>query len=212
MGTEKQPGVITLRDVRASFLTLGEPERFQNKPENKPRWSATGLVAYADAQIKTIDALIEEVAAAKWEKKWKSYLENIVVDPKACFKVDGKRKDYAGYEGMWALTAHRDAKKGRPLVLDTDKSPIYLGRNADASKGESSNDTYVSKAGRIYSGCYVNMQIQIWAQDNAQGKGIRAELLGVQRVKDGDAFSGGAAPDESAFEEITDGADSDDLT
>lgn len=206
--------VITLKNVRASFLTLGEPEYFggkKTKDTDKKRWSATGLVAYDDPQIKIVDKMIEEVAQAKWEKKWVSILENIKADPKACFKVDGKRKDYAGYEGHWALTAHRNEEKGRPLVLDTDKSPIYLGGNAVAQRGENPNDIYPSKGGRVYSGCYINLQIELWAQDNVNGKAIRATLLALQRNHDGDAFSGGSAADANAFEEISDGSDADDL-
>ncbi len=196
--------VITLKEGRGSFLTLGEPEYFggkKTKDTDKKRWSATILLPYKDPQIAQIDALIKKVAQAKWEKKWESILENILVDPKACFKIDGKRKDYAGYEGMFAMTAHRNEEKGRPLVLDTDKSPIYTPKS----------ELYEGKAGRLYSGAFINLQIQVWAQDNANGKAIRAEFLGIQRVRDGDAFSGGAAPDADAFEEITEGADADDL-
>lgn len=197
--------VVTLKNVRLSFLTLGMPEFFggaKTKPSDKARWSATGLVAYDDPQIKTIDKMIEETAKAKWEKKWQSILENIKSDPKACFKVDGRKKDYTGYEGHWALTAHRNEDKGRPLVFDTDKSPIY----------KPTGDLYEGKAGRLYSGAYGNLQIELWAQDNSNGKAIRATLLGVQRFKDGDAFAGGSAPDADAFEEISEGADADDLT
>ncbi len=196
--------VITLKNVRGSFLTLGEPEYFggqKEKPSDKARWSATGLLPYDDPQIKVLDAMIVEVAKSKWEKKYAAILENILVDPKACFKVDGKRKTYDGYAGNWAITAHRNEDKGRPLVLDTDKSPIY----------KPNNDLYEGKAGRIYSGCYINLQLEVWAQDNKQGKGIRATLMGVQRFKDGDAFSGGSAPDAEAFDEVTEGADDDSL-
>lgn len=197
--------VITLKGARASFLTLGLPEYFggqKTKPSDKARWSATALLPYNDPQIKALDAMIEEVAKAKWEKKWSSILENILGDPKASFKVDGKRKDYVGYAGNWAMTAHRNEDKGRPLVLDTDKSPIY----------KPTGDLYEGKAGRVYSGCYVNVQIELWAQDNPNGKAIRATLLGIQRQKDGDAFSGGSVADADAFEEITEGADADDLS
>ncbi len=46
--------------------------------------------------------------------------------------------------------------------------------------------------GRIYAGCYVNFNVDIWAQDG-QYTGIRCSLNGVQFVKDGDAFGGAAA-------------------
>lgn len=194
--------VITLRNCRASFLTLAEPERYQNKPENEPRWSATLLLPYDDPQIKLLDELIQRVGAVKFEKKWAKAWENIGSDPKACFKVDGKKKDYSGYEGHWALTAHRKLKEGPPLVMDSDKSPIYE---------KVSRALYAGKAGRIYSGCYIDAQIEVWAQMNAHGNAMRATLLAVQRRKDGDAFAGGSEPDTDAFEEITEGADADDL-
>ncbi len=198
--------VITLKNVRCSFLTLGVPEFFggkKEKPTDKARWSATGLVPYDSPYVKEVDAMIVEVAKAKWERKYEKILENILTDPKACFKVDGRKKDYAGYEGHWALTAHRNEDKGRPLVFDTDKSQIF----------KPNNELYEGKGGRLYSGCYANIQIELWAQDNTNGKAIRATLLGIQRNRDGDAFSGGSAPNADAFDEITEGADDDgDLT
>lgn len=197
----KAENVIMLRGVRGSFLTLGEPERYQNDPKNEPRWSATGLLKKDDPQVALLDELIETVGLAKWEKKWSSVKKTIEGDKKSSFKVDGETKDYAGYEGCFALTAHRKLKEGRPLVMDTDKSPIY----------KADGNLYEGKAGRVYSGCYLNMQIQVWAQSNEHGKAIRATLLAVQRQKDGDAFSGGAAPNSEDFEEIEDGADADDL-
>ena len=194
-----------LNNVRCSFITLGEPEYYggqKSKPTDKRRWSATALIPADSPLRKQVDAMIEEVAKEKWEKKWQTVMENVRADPKACCFVDGKRKDYEGYAGHWALTAHRNEDKGRPLVFDSDKSPIY----------KPNNELYEGKAGRIYSGCYVNMQIEFWPQDNNNGKAVRATLLGIQRKADGDAFSGGVAPDESAFEEITEGGDADDLS
>lgn len=195
---------LMLPGVRCSFLTLGDPEYFggqKQKASDKRRWSATGLVPNGSELQKKINMLIEQCAAEKWEKKAATILANIRSDPKASCFTDGARKDYEGYAGHWALTAHRNEDKGRPLVLDTDKSPIYM----------PSGELYQGKAGRIYSGCYVNLHVEFWAQDNTNGKAIRATLLGIQRFKDGDAFSGGTAPTEDAFGEITEGADAEDL-
>ena len=63
--------------------------------------------------------------------------------------------------------------------------------------------------GIVYSGCYVNASIDIYAFDNV-GKGNSAGLRGVQFLRKGDAFGGGAAADESEFDEI--GVAEDDLT
>jgi hypothetical protein len=193
---------IMLNNVRCAFLVLGEPEEFQ-PGDGKPRWSATALVPYNSETAARVVKTLEEVAKEKWEKKWQAYYEAIMADPKASCWTDGKRKpDYDGFAGHWALSSHRPRDKGRPLVMDTDKSPIYQQDNA----------IYAGKGGRIYSGCFVNMQVEIWAQENSKGKGLRATLLGIQRFKDGDAFGGGAAPQADDFAEIADGADSDDLT
>lgn len=192
--------ILMLNDVRCSFLVLGEPEDY--KSNQKFRWSATALIPYESPIKAAVDAALKEVAKEKWEKKWQSVYENIIVDPKGCCIIDGKRKEYDGYQGHWALTAHRPQDKGRPLVLDNDKSPIY----------KPNNELYEGKAGRIYSGCFVNMQVEFWAQDNDTGKGLRATLLGIQRVRNGDAFGGGVAPNADSFGEITDGADADDLS
>lgn len=196
---------LMLNDVRCSFLTLGDPEYYQGqktKDTDKRRWSATALIPASSPYKAQIDKALKDAALAQWEKKWETYYENIIVDPKGCCWIDGKRKEYDGYQGHWALTAHRPEDKGRPIVFDTDKSPIY----------KPNNEIYEGKAGRIYSGCFVNMQVEIWAQDNKTGKGLRATLLGIQRVRDGDAFGGGAAPNADDFGEIADGAHADDLT
>jgi len=42
--------------------------------------------------------------------------------------------------------------------------------------------------GKPYAGCYVNMSIRLWAQDNQFGKRVNAQLRAVQFVKDGEAF------------------------
>lgn len=190
---------LMLSNVRCAFLELGEPVDYQGNKQF--RWSATALVPYDSALLTTVRDTMKAVAKEKWEKKADTVYENIIGDPKACCMIDGKKKEYDGFAGHFALTAHRYMDKGRPLVLDTDKSPIYM----------PDNSVYAGKAGRIYSGMFINMQVEIWAQENKNGKGLRATLMGVQRVKDGDAFGGGTAPVAEDFGEIAEGADADDL-
>ena len=85
--------------------------------------------------------------------------------------------------------------------MDTDKLLIF----------KPNNKIYKNMGGRLYSSYFINMQVEFWAHDNKTGKGLRATLLGVQRVRDGDAFGGGAAPSADDFGEIAEGADADDL-
>lgn len=195
---------LMLGGVRCSFITLEEPKFFsgqKTKDTDKRRWSATALIPTASPYKKQIDDALRAVAREQWPLKFETILANILPDPKGCCWVDGARKEFEGYQGHWALSAHRTEDKGRPLVFDADKSPIY----------KPNNELYEGKAGRIYSGCFVNMQVEIWAQDNKAGKALRCALLGIQRFKDGDAFSGGTAPNADDFGEITEGAEADPL-
>lgn len=187
---------VKLKDVRGSFLVLAEPEYFggtKSKADDQRRWSATGLVPFADKQtINLIMDALRFVAKEEWKDKADTMLANILPDPKGCCWVDGNRKAYDGYKDCWALTAHRPENKGRPLVYDNDKTPIY----------KANNELYEGKAGRLFSGCYVNMSVEIWAQNNKAGKGLRATLLGIQRVRIGEAFGGGRPPDPNDFDEL----------
>jgi len=191
---------LMLPAVRGSFLVLGKPEQYQGK--GPFRWSATGLVPYNSAIDKKVRECLLAAAEEKWGAKGAKNYEIAMADKKACCYVDGKFKDYDGYEGHFALTAHRYQDKGRPLVKDNDTSPIY----------KPDDELYPGKAGRIYSGCFINLLVEFWAQDNSNGKGLRATLLGVQRVRDGDAFGGGSRPRDEDFEEVDDGANAEDFT
>lgn len=111
---------------------------------------------------KTYDALIASIEACKTEGKIKT---------DKIFIQDGDSKEYDGYEGHWAIKAGNNK---RPTILNRDKTPL------------------IEEDDVIYAGCYVNAIIECWAQNNQYGKRINANLLGVQFVKDGEAFADGA--------------------
>ncbi len=193
---------VFLSSVRGSFLKLGEPEEY--KPgDGRPRWSAAGMVLKSDTdQIKKVNAAIKAAALEKWGPKADLNLKGILVDKNKCCWQDGDNSSIENYAGHWIINTHRGADKGRPIVYDNDKSPIY----------QLDNTVYPGKGGRIFSGCYLNLHFELWAQDNTHGKGMRATLLGVQRVKAGDAFGGGSAPSADAFGEVSEGADAEDIS
>jgi hypothetical protein len=157
--------------------------------EGKPKFSAALLLAKDDLAVKKINAAIKEVADAKWGAKAEATLKSLKAADKICLHDGDNKADYAGYEGNLFINASNSA---RPTVLHRDKSPLS---EAD---------------GVIYSGCYVNAIIEIWAQDNKFGKRVNATLSGVQFLKDGDAFSGGRAASADEFEELGE-PDSDDI-
>lgn len=178
---------MKLTDVRLSFPDLFAATQVNGQGE--PAFRAQFLVEAGSAQHKAIQAEIERVAQAKWPKDWKKILTaNEGIPQKHCF-IDGAKRTYDGYEGMWALSATRQEKKGPPLRYDSKK--ILLDRDN----------------GVIYAGCYVNASVSFWTQDNQHGKAVRCELLGVQFLRDGDSFGGGQKPNPDDFEDISEGAD-----
>ncbi len=179
---------VKLENVRLSFPDLFEAVQYQGQgPFN---YRAQFLMEPNSKEKKAVEVAIAAVAKEKWGAKSLAVLESIKSNPqKFCF-IDGNTKTYDGYAGMFALSATREVSKGRPLVINRDKTPL----------------TQVD--GKPYAGCYVNATVEIWAQDNNYGKAIRAQLLGVQFDRDGDAFGGGSsASSPEEFEDLSVGTD-----
>lgn len=194
--------ILNLKRVRLSYPRLDVPDFFQgvkSRPNEKKRWSASFHVNVDDPQKKLIDEVLIAEAKAKWGAKWQGIHKAILPDPKGCCWTDGESK---GHPGVMILSSHKYEDTGPPKVLDNDLSPIYM-----------PDRTVVSgKEGRLFAGCYVNCQVEIWTQDNKAGKALRCGLLVIQRVAKGEAFGGGSQADMEAFEEVEDGADAEDLS
>jgi hypothetical protein len=56
--------------------------------------------------------------------------------------------------------------------------------------------------GKLYAGAYVNVFLNLWAQDNQYGKRVNASLLGVQFLRDGTRLAGGGTAAADDFEPI----------
>lgn len=179
---------LKLSNVRLAFPALFEAKTVNG--EGKPAFSASFIIDPKDAQIKAINAGIDEVAKAKWGAKADAVLKSMRATDKVCLHDGDLKEQYEGYAGNLYVSTRSPT---RPLVINTDKSPL------------------TEQDGMPYAGCYVNASIELWAQDNNYGKRVNASLRGVQFVKDGDAFAGGGAANEDEFDDIADGAGADDL-
>jgi Enterobacter phage Enc34, ssDNA-binding protein len=170
---------VKLCNVRLSFPTLFEAKSAGG--EGPPRFGASFLFGPQHPAYRQIEAAIAAVAKDKWGVKAAATLKALRADASKLCLRRGDTKEYDGYQDQFYVSA---SSKTRPLVLDRDKTPL------------------VAADGRPYAGCYVNASIEIWAQDNTYGKRINATLLGVQFVRDGDAFGGSSAPDPDDFENL----------
>lgn len=178
---------MKLANVRLSFPDLFTATQVNGQGE--PSFRAQFLVPANSTLKAEIDTEVKRIAVAKWGAKAQAILDaNEGIPQKMCW-IDGKKRAYDGYEGMWALSATRPEKKGPPLRYTSAK--VLLDKDT----------------GALYAGCYVNASVNFWCQDNQHGKAVRCELLGVQFYKDGDSFGGGSQPNTDDFDDISDGAD-----
>ena len=140
------------------------------------KYEATFLIPKDDTKTKQM--LDDAIAACIAEHK----LGKVKGDKLAL--KDGDDSEYDGYEDNWSLKASNNK---RPTVIGKDKAPL------------------TEEDEVMYAGCYVNVIIEPWAQNNNYGKRVNFNLLGLQFVKDGESFGdAGSSASVDDFEEIDD--------
>lgn len=197
---------IVLRDVRMAFANIWEPKPF--KAGDAPRFNSTFLFAPDHGETckvhldgadqppteingakAAIQKAIRTVAKEAWDDKADQVLKSISGNPnKFCFQNGDTKAQYDGFEGNLYIraTGKEDAP---PKLVGLDGKPLK------------------KQQGVLYAGCYTVAVLDVWAQDNQWGKGIQCSLLGIQFLREGDAFSAGAKASDADFEDLSDGAD-----
>lgn len=126
------------------------------------------------ADIESLREAARTVARAKWGDKMPK-------DLRSPFR-DGDEKEDEAYHGHWFIKA---TSNKRPAVFNERVEPIV-----DASE--------------IYAGCYCLATINPFAYDTKGNRGISFGLLAVQKVRDGEPFSGRGNPADD-FEPVSGG-------
>lgn len=172
--------ILKIKNARIAFPQLFKAVAFQG--EGDPVFSANFIISKDHPQMAEITKLIEEVSKLQWKDKSSVILKNLYDTDKVCIHKGDLKPEYGGYPGNLFISARN---KIQPRVVDRDGLTVLT--TAD---------------GRPYAGCYVNASFEVYAQDNNYGKRIVAKLRGVQFVKDGEAFSGGAPAGEDEFDSV----------
>ena len=176
--------VIMLSNVRLAF-----PELFTAKQvngEGKAAFSAAFLMPPEHPDIPRIKAAIAAVAKGKWGDEAAEVMKILVAGDKICLHNGDLKANYDGFAGHMYVSARGYT---RPLAIGADRAPL------------------VESDGVLYSGCFVNAQVSLWGQQNNYGKRVNAQLRGVQFLRDGEAFGGGAVAQADEFEEVVADAD-----
>ena len=177
---------IVLKDVRLAFTSVFTAAQFDATSD--PAFETHIIIDPKSGTVKPLEETIRAVAKEKWEDRAPAILKDLAAKDRIAFRKSEKTSEagesYSGFEGMYWLKAK---SKKRPGVLNRDKTPLD------------------EQDGVIYSGCYANVSLDVYAYDDKKfGKRIIAKLLAVQFSKDGDSFGGGARASDEDFEDISD--------
>jgi hypothetical protein len=173
---------IKIGNVRLSFPNLFKMGSFNG--ESTGKYDATFLLDKKEHKeaIKQIKTQFKQLAAPNGKLQGK-----MPSDDRLCLK-DGDETERKEQVGCYTLKA---STKRRPILLDRDKTPVTEDDNL------------------LYAGCYVNVIVSLWAQNNAYGKRINASLGGVQFCGHGEPF-GAPQIDQDEFDVFGDEDDEDD--
>lgn len=152
--------------------------------DDTPRWGGT-LILDKDLHGDAIDK-INSILVARQKEVFKKKLKKDAL----CFR-DGDDSGKEEYENAMILVASET--KNRPTVIGKKKEQV------------------LKEDGKVYSGCYINMMVSLWDQKSQEwGDRINANLLAVQLVADGEAFTSGPSVDVDEDFDVVEGDDDED--
>ena len=104
-----------------------------------------------------------------------------------------------------------DTKRDGAGVLWTDKNPAFKGMIVLSSWSkmppgimDSTGKNPITQHDEIYGGCYARAQLNAYAYEQGQNRGVSFGLLHIQKIKDGDSFGNRTRP-EDAFTPVDPG-------
>jgi len=162
---------IMLRNVRISFPQLWEE---QVKPDGGTYKRGITIVLNPEQNAQQINLVAKTIVeVAKAEKKFDGVVPKA---SKLCIQ-DGERPEYG--------------PDSKIVKASTAVVPVVL--HKDMTRATPADDP-------IYSGCYANVKIQIWAQANQHGRRVNAKLVAIQFAGDGEAWDAGHISEEQAVD------------
>lgn len=171
-------GCIRIDNVRASYPHLSKP--WAKDDAGTPKFSITGI-----GEKKTHDE-VKNLCVEVINKLVKDQnLGTIGAQHKFCRNGDDSGKPEN--EDCWLFVASERAER-RPAVRT---------RTGSVAATEEIDDL-------VYAGCYVNILIRPWAQNNQYGKKINANLVAVQFARDGERFGEAPISDDDVWDAVED--------
>lgn len=182
---------IFFTNVRLSFPQLTQARA--SAEGAMPKFSAALLMDPAHPSIAEFMKQYGELAVVKWGEHAGNVMQMIQGERKLrCFgpgeeNINSKTfQVYDGYPGQFVISANRE---NMPQMIKADGSGVDAANTMEAQQ----------LARTMYAGCYVNVALRPWLQDNKHGRGIRCDLVAVQFAGDGETFGEGATDASGMF-------------
>lgn len=172
--------IIRANNVRLSYFHGFEARDYKNN--GKFKFSTNFFVEKASPLHKLIEKTMLASVEEKFPGKGAAKLKTFKASKNTICYREGDDDD-ADAAGKMVLSAGRLKSKGRPKIVDRNNSPL------------------TEEDGKPYSGCWGNVVVDIWTQ-TGETPGVRAELLAIQFVKEGEAFAGGVNLDTIDFDDL----------
>lgn len=167
-------------EFRASFPHVFKPFRNAEKPDEDPKFMISMLFDKR-TDLKPLKIAAMNAAVEKWgsdKVKWPKKL-------RWPFRDGAEKADKDGYEGTIFTTA---TSKTRPTVIDQRKQVM------------------TEEDGGFYAGCYARASLTAFAYDVKGNVGVSFALGNIQKVRDGQPFSGRRKA-EDEFDEVEDNSE-----
>ena len=160
-------------EFRVSFPAVFKPAKFE---KNEPKYGVTMLFP-KKTDISALKKAAFNAAIEQFGSK-----ENFPEDLKWPWKDgDKKKKGTPGYAGTIYISA-RSKESNQPGIVDQRREPIISEKD-------------------FYAGCYARAEIIAYYYDVNGNEGISFSLQNVQKLRDGEAFSGKKKA-EDVFDEV----------
>lgn len=152
---------------RVSFPQVFESKAFGNQP---PKFSMT-LLFDKKTDLTVIKQAVKNAAIEEWGDKADKMIAKIKANPQRWpFKDGNEKADMVGYKDMIYITASAKAAN-QPGLISRSKQPILDEKE-------------------FYAGCYARAELIAYAYDNEFGQGLGFSLQNIQKLREGEPFSG----------------------
>ena len=180
-------GDFHLKEATLSFPSVIEPKSFQG---GEARYSASFIMDKGSDEWKEFQGIINTKMTEAFADKAQGVMKGIMGDKRLrCFgngseKLNADGEIYAGYDADGAVYISASSKN-QPQLFGADARP------ADGN----ANELFIG-------GNVVSAIVRVWIQNNKFGKAVRAELVGVQYLREGEHFGAGRTDAGAVFEPV----------